>query len=126
MDVLALKLGDELVEALGVSLNTDGLEDSLDVGSGGAGVATEAEEEVGSEVLHFCGCCEMSAIAEASNAKTAARVVEPQQDRRLTCGGVWRRTSESIDLAALAETETSSPKRLSLGVEEEAECARAE
>jgi hypothetical protein len=29
VDVLALKLGDELVEALGVSLDTDGLKDSL-------------------------------------------------------------------------------------------------
>jgi hypothetical protein len=30
VDVLALKLGDELVEALGVSLDTDGLKDSLE------------------------------------------------------------------------------------------------
>lgn len=69
LDVLALKLGNELVEAVGVSLNTDRLEDGLDVGSGGAGVATEAEEEVGSEVLHFCGCCRMSVIAEANERK---------------------------------------------------------
>jgi hypothetical protein len=56
VDVLALELGEELLEALAVGLNTDRLEHGLDVGSGGRGVATEAEEEVGCEVLHFaCG-----------------------------------------------------------------------
>lgn len=54
-DVLALELGDESVQALVVSLDTDGVEDSLDVGSRGGGVATKAEEEVSCEVLHFEG-----------------------------------------------------------------------
>lgn len=31
VDVLALKLSDELVETVAVSLNTDGFEDSLDM-----------------------------------------------------------------------------------------------
>lgn len=57
VDVLALKLGDQGVEAGLISLNTDRLKDSLDVGSGGRGVATESEKEVCREVLHFeCGC----------------------------------------------------------------------
>lgn len=57
VDVLALKLGDQGVEARLVSLNTDGLKDGLDVGSGGRGVSTESEKEVCREVLHFeCGC----------------------------------------------------------------------
>jgi hypothetical protein len=72
VDVLALKLGDELVETVGVSLDTNGFEDSLfycqtlnaasmgktaylNIGGGRRGVATKAEEEVCSEVLH-CGC----------------------------------------------------------------------
>ncbi len=57
VDVLALELRDELVETGAIGLNTDGLKDSLDVGSGGRGVTTESEKEVGREVLHFeCGC----------------------------------------------------------------------
>ena len=57
VDVLALKLGDQLVEARVIGLNTNGLKDSLDVGSGGRGVTTKSEKEVGREVLHFeCGC----------------------------------------------------------------------
>ena len=55
VDVLALKLGDELVETVGVSIDADGLEDLLDVFGGGRGVSTEAEEKVGCEVLHFDG-----------------------------------------------------------------------
>lgn len=56
VDVLALELRDELVEALVIGLNADGLKDSLDVLGRGGGVATEAEEKVSGEVLHFdCG-----------------------------------------------------------------------
>lgn len=53
VDILALELRDELVEALLVGFNTDRFEDSLDVFGGGRGVTTESEEEVGCEVLHF-------------------------------------------------------------------------
>ena len=53
VDVLALELRDEGLETGLIGLNTDGLKDSLDVGSGGGGVTTESEEEVGREVLHF-------------------------------------------------------------------------
>ena len=75
VDVLALELGDELVETIGISLNADGVQDALeiislvgseaiscstmrshlDVLGGRGGVSTEAEEEVCREVLH-CGC----------------------------------------------------------------------
>jgi hypothetical protein len=55
VDVLALELGEELGEALLISLNTDGAENLLDVRSGGGGVATEGEEHVCCDVLHFCG-----------------------------------------------------------------------
>lgn len=53
LDILALELGDEGVEALLVGLNANGLENGLDIGSGRGGVATEAEKEVSCEVLHF-------------------------------------------------------------------------
>lgn len=53
VDVLALELGEELLETLVVRLNADRLENGLDVGSRGGGVAAEGEEEVGSEVLHL-------------------------------------------------------------------------
>lgn len=56
-DVLALKLGDEGVQALIVSLNADGRENGLDILGGRAGVATEAEEEESGDVLHFV-CCD--------------------------------------------------------------------
>jgi hypothetical protein len=71
VDVLALELGDELVKALAISLNADGLKDlllwcqlcsqrpceyaDLDVAGRGRGVATEAEEKVCRKVLHFDG-----------------------------------------------------------------------
>lgn len=55
VDVLALKLRDELLKTLVISLNADGLKDLLDVSGLGRGVATEAEEKVCSEVLHFAG-----------------------------------------------------------------------
>lgn len=53
VDVLALKLGDEGVQALLIGLDTGGLEHALDVGGGRAGVTSDSEEKVGSEVLHF-------------------------------------------------------------------------
>jgi hypothetical protein len=43
IDVLALKLREELLEAVIISLNADGLKDTLDVLCAWAGVATEAE-----------------------------------------------------------------------------------
>lgn len=52
-DILALELGDESVETVLVGLNANGLEDGDDVSGLGAGVATESEEEVSCEVLHF-------------------------------------------------------------------------
>jgi hypothetical protein len=53
LDVLALELLQELAEALLISVNADGGEDSLDVLSRGGGVAGKAEEKESGEVLHF-------------------------------------------------------------------------
>lgn len=53
VDVLALELSDEGVKALRVGLNSNGREDGGDVRGGGGLVATEGEEEVCCEVLHF-------------------------------------------------------------------------
>lgn len=55
VDVLSLELRDELVETVAVSLDSDGLENGLDIGGGWAGVSTEAEKEVCCHVLHVCG-----------------------------------------------------------------------
>ena len=52
VDVLALELGDELLNSARVDLGTGSLEDRGDVGSGGGGLSTELEEEVGGDVLH--------------------------------------------------------------------------
>jgi len=57
VDVLALKLGKELVETLLVGLNSNGAENGLDVLSGRRGVAGQAEEKVCCEVLHCDFVC---------------------------------------------------------------------
>jgi hypothetical protein len=53
INVLPVEFLKEFRETLGVSIDTDGFENALDVVFGGAGVAGEAEEEVCCEVLHF-------------------------------------------------------------------------
>ena len=53
LEVLALELGDDLLETVTLSVDTDGGEDGLDVGGGGGLSAGKGEEEVGSEILHF-------------------------------------------------------------------------
>ena len=52
VDILALELGDELLNSARVDLGTGSLEDRGDVGSGRGGLSTELEEEVGGDVLH--------------------------------------------------------------------------
>ncbi len=56
VDVLAVKLREELLEALIVGLNANGGQDALDVLGRGGAVASEPEEEVSCEVLHFERC----------------------------------------------------------------------
>jgi hypothetical protein len=53
LEVLALELSNELVQALLIGVNANGREDSLNVLSGGGGVASKGEEQVSGEVLHF-------------------------------------------------------------------------
>lgn len=53
LDVLALELSHELLETVGVSVNADGGENTLDIVGGGALVTGEGKEEVSGEVLHF-------------------------------------------------------------------------
>lgn len=53
VDVLALELGDELGEPVLLSLDTNGLEERLDVSGRGGGVATLLEEEVSGDELHL-------------------------------------------------------------------------
>ena len=55
-EILAVELGDQGGQALIISLDSDGVEDLLDVLRRGGGVTTQTEEEVSCEVLHFDGC----------------------------------------------------------------------
>lgn len=61
-EVLALELGDQGGETLLIGLDSNGLENLLDVLSGGSGVATGGEEEVSCEVLHL-ECCREGLLA---------------------------------------------------------------
>jgi hypothetical protein len=56
LEILALKLRDQGLETVIISLDSDGLEDGLDIFLGWGGVSTEGEEEVSCEVLHFEFC----------------------------------------------------------------------
>jgi hypothetical protein len=61
VDILALKLGEKGGDTVLISLDADGGENLLDVGTGRRGVAAELEEKVSSEVLHFdVGFCLIS------------------------------------------------------------------
>ncbi len=54
VDVLAFQLGNQLFTPGFLDLDSTSFQKSGDVGDGGSGVSTEGEEEVGSDVLHFC------------------------------------------------------------------------
>jgi hypothetical protein len=56
LEILALQLRNELGETLLISLDSDRLENGSDVLGGWGRVATEGEEKVCSEVLHFESC----------------------------------------------------------------------
>lgn len=60
LQVLALELGNQLVQALVVCINADGLENSFDIFGGRRGVATEPEKEICCEVFH--GDCASSCV----------------------------------------------------------------
>lgn len=51
--VLAVEFREKLGQALVVGLDADRAKDSLNVLGGRRGVATEAEEKIGSEMLHL-------------------------------------------------------------------------
>lgn len=53
VDILALELRDELLEALFIGLDANGTENLLDIVSGRGGVATDLEKEVCSNVTHL-------------------------------------------------------------------------
>ena len=57
VDILALELGDQLLETVILSLNANGRENLLDISGRRGGVATDLEEEVCSEMTHLFGGC---------------------------------------------------------------------
>lgn len=62
VDVLALELGDELLETLVISIDTDGIEEFGDVFGAGALVSTKTEEEVCSEAVDWLKKCKMRVL----------------------------------------------------------------
>lgn len=116
LEVLALELSDELVEALGVGINTDGGEDALDVGGGGRLVAGQGQEEVSGEVLHFDRLSQKIRCQPqikywnefvSTNAPTHLRLMQTGSETQTFV--LSSRTGETIDLTAnWAETATSS------------------
>jgi len=59
LQVLALELSDQLVQALIICVDADRFQDSFNVLGGRRGIAAEPEEEVSCEVLHV-GCATSS------------------------------------------------------------------
>lgn len=64
LQVLALELSDQLVQALVVCVDADRLENTLDIFGRRGGVATEAKKEVCCEVLH--DDCSASCVSVAT------------------------------------------------------------
>lgn len=111
VDVLALELGDELVEALGVSLNANGLEDLLDIGGLGGIVAAKLEQENSCEVLHFeCLVC-FNGFDMSDKRRFAAEVVAPVATDGRMRGGRGR-----DGVGGEAEAVRASGRRLQHGV----------
>lgn len=125
VDVLALKLRQQLAQALGVDLDSDGLDDLLNVIGGGLVVAAESEEEVGCEVLHFERFCMRSLVRILRFSLPFARAalwrreggqeeegyILLRSERGRTHYFVYVKRHEiSIDLTGLPETESSSPE----------------
>ena len=81
LEVLALELSNELLEALGVSVDTDGGENLLDIGSGGLGVAGKSQEKVGSEVLHFECTFFKSVVSNFDLEKNGVQIAIVRYDR---------------------------------------------
>lgn len=64
VDVLALELGEELLETLVISIDTDGFEEFGDVFGAGALVSTKAEEEVCCEAVELVRRVQNESLAE--------------------------------------------------------------
>ena len=54
MHILAIEIGDQLVQTVGFGLDAYAVEDFLDIVGAGGGVAGDSKKQVGCEMLH-CG-----------------------------------------------------------------------
>lgn len=86
LEVLALELGDDLLETVTLSVNADGGEDGLDVVGRGGLVASKGEEQVGGEVLHFerTGLKKKIFISIANSISDVIALLKPQNRLRGT------------------------------------------
>ena len=62
INVLALQLGDQLVQPLVIGLNTNSRENLLDVSGGGRSVSSNLEEQVGSNMAHLLSSLDWSPV----------------------------------------------------------------
>jgi hypothetical protein len=114
LDILALELGEESVETLIISFDSDGFENALDVLGRRRRVTAEGEEKICRKVLHF-DCCKEELLVQLS-LDFFPTPMRGTSLGKLTFGWLcFGGTGDSINLtASWAETETSSSVELRL------------
>jgi hypothetical protein len=106
LEVLALELSDQGGETLVISLDSDGLENGLDILLRGRGVVAEGQEEVSCEVLHL-DCCRVKLSVPVVDIRNSFMGNQsPGEDVHLIRGSRNRRFNQFN--RKWAETETSS------------------
>ena len=105
VDALALHFGEELLEALILSVDTTSGEDILDVSGRRVGVATDLEEEVSGDVTHFSFYAFISAGGEVREWCIRLTIQELEKWRKFEYGS---HKSLSNDLVSI---EHSKPRR---------------
>lgn len=109
LEVLALEFTDQGGETVVISLDSDGLEDGLDILLRGGGVAAEGQEEVCCEVLHL-DCCRAELSVPDANIREflslCRETQSPREDVHLIRVSGNRRFNQFN--RKWAETETSS------------------
>jgi len=112
VDILVLKLRDELVESLIIRVDADRGEDALDIRGRWAGVASKAEEEICREVLHFLSACQSLPVLSPILALTFDLVEgceqENNQFKRLVADWSSGSRSKFVVMKSSSQTGTSA------------------